>query len=77
MSQKFTLQCHIGPELMQSRTHTTQAQAQSTVCSQSSHGFFHASYIYIKEKKPHIPVFVYRTVCGQTFESFDYKEVEA
>lgn len=31
MSQKFTLQCHTVPKLMQTRTHSTQVQSSQSV----------------------------------------------
>ena len=84
MSKKFTLQCHIVPELMQTRTHTTQAQVQSSQSAPKAPTAFSMPaiyiYMYIYKKKliiQHIPVFVCGTACRQFLESFNYKEAEA
>lgn len=80
MSQKFTLQCHIVPELMQTRTHTTQHKYKALSLFPKLPQLFPCQlYIYIWKKLiiQHIPVFVHRTVCGQFLESLNYKEAEA
>lgn len=77
MSQKFTLQCHIVPKLMQTRTHTTQAQSSQFVPKAPTAFSMPDIYIYEKLIMQHILVFVWRTVCGQFLESFNCKKAEA
>lgn len=76
MSQKFTLQCHTVPKLMQTRTHSTQVQSPQSVPQAPTASS--VPTIYRERKKEerrrrkeanitthqHIPVFVCRTLRG-------------